>query len=288
MPWKNWLKTVWMRVRRTFKLPWNTVAWNCFRWVPCCIVCVCVCSWQWVQIVHRQIQDNGTGIRKDDLEIVCERFTTSKLKTFDDLQSIATYGFRGEALSSMSHVAHLTIQTKTANEICGYKWVDSILRRRPINQICFRYRASYEDGKLKGPIKACAGNQGTQITIEDLFYNTPQRKQMFKLPSEEYHRIFDVVSKYAVHNAGVGFSLRKADETTISLRTPATSSKIDNIRTVYGADIAKSLLSIDVDDSQLQFKLNAFVSNVKYSSKKASFLFFINHRLVESTSKSAV
>ncbi|CAK6435737.1 unnamed protein product [Pipistrellus nathusii] len=212
-----------------------------------------------------QIQDNGTGIRKEDLDIVCERFTTSKLQSFEDLANISTYGFRGEALASISHVAHVTITTKTADGKCAY-------------------RASYSDGKLKAPPKPCAGNQGTQITVEDLFYNIATRRKALKNPSEEYGKILEVVGRYAIHNSGISFSVKKQGETVADVRTLPSATTVDNIRSVFGNAVSRELIEVGCEDKTLAFKMKGYISNANYSVKKCIFLLFINHRLVESTS----
>ncbi|XP_061852862.1 DNA mismatch repair protein Mlh1 isoform X2 [Colius striatus] len=210
-----------------------------------------------------QVQDNGCGIRKEDLDIVCERFTTSKLQKFEDLASISTYGFRGEALASISHVAHVTVTTKTADAKCAF-------------------RAAYSDGKIKAPPKPCAGNQGTQITVEDLFYNVNTRRKALKNPNEEYAKILEVVGRYAIHNSGVSFSVKKQGETVSDVRTLSNASTVDNIRSIFGNAVSRELIEVSCEDASLAFKMKGYITNANYSVKKCVFLLFINHRLVES------
>ena len=95
------------------------------------------------------------------------------------------------------------------------------------------------DGKLSGNPKPCAGNQGTSILVEDLFYNIPIRKKAMKNTSDEHSRIVDVVTKYAVHNSSVGFTLKKHGETTPDVRTSSNSTPVDNIRSLYGSSVAR-------------------------------------------------
>eukprot|EP00033_Pygsuia_biforma_P004766 GCRY01005226.1.p1 GENE.GCRY01005226.1~~GCRY01005226.1.p1 ORF type:complete len:279 (-),score=45.64 GCRY01005226.1:287-1123(-) len=155
-----------------------------------------------------QIQDNGKGILKDDLGIVCERFTTSKLQQYSDLRSIQTFGFRGEALASISHVARLTIVTKTKTAPCAYRarYVDSKL-------------VPYSAGE-PAEARPCAGNDGTLITAEDLFYNVPLRLKSLNNPTKEFRLIIDCLAKYALHNSGVGVLVKKIWRCSSSLHRP--------------------------------------------------------------------
>ncbi|KAL2267678.1 hypothetical protein VTJ83DRAFT_4955 [Remersonia thermophila] len=219
-----------------------------------------------------QITDNGCGIDKDDLPILCERFTTSKLQTFEDLQTIATYGFRGEALASISHIAHLTVTTKTRDSSCAW-------------------RAHYDAGRLvpskpgQSPDpKPVAGRQGTQITVEDLFYNVPTRRRAFRSPSDEYNKIIDMVGRYAVHCDHVAFSCKKQGESSASIAIQAGASCLDRIRQLYGAAVANELTDFSTSDDRWGFKATGLATNANYSTKRTTVLLFINHRCVESSS----
>ncbi|KAM0197595.1 hypothetical protein ACHAPA_002753 [Fusarium lateritium] len=218
-----------------------------------------------------QITDNGCGIQKDDLAILCERHTTSKITTFEDLAAIATYGFRGEALASISHIAHLSVTTKTKESDLAW-------------------RAHYLDGKLapakpgqSAEPKGVAGRQGTQITVEDLFYNIQTRRRAFRSPAEEFNKIIDMVSRYAVHCKGVGFTCKKAGEASTNLSIQAHATVIDRIRQIHGSAVANELFEFSVADARWGFKAEGFTTNANYSVKKTTILLFINHRCVEST-----
>jgi DNA mismatch repair protein MLH1 len=205
------------------------------------------------------------------LPILCERFTTSKLKAFEDLTSIGTYGFRGEALASISHIAHLKVTTRTKESSCAWE-------------------AHYADGKLASPKpgqsaepKPKAGRQGTQITVEDLFYNVPSRRRAFRSASEEYAKILELVGKYAVHCLGVSFSCKKAgDNSGSSVSVPASATIKDRIRQIHGTAVANELVSLKSEDDRWGFKCEGWISNANYSAKRTNMLLFINHRSVDS------
>lgn len=214
-----------------------------------------------------QITDNGTGINKDDLGILCERFTTSKLRTFDDLSSIATFGFRGEALASISHISRVTVITKTKNDKCAWK-------------------AMYSEGKMLGDPQPVAGKNGTIIAVEDLFYNIPSRLRALRSPGEEFNKILDVVGRYGINSENIGFSCKKFGDSQLALMVKSTLGIKDRIRIVFSSSVSSKILdfNMSVSESLKDFGLisaKGYISDLDYNSKKViQPVFFINGRLV--------
>eukprot|EP00249_Psilotum_nudum_P013294 c24267_g1_i1 orf=344-2536(-) len=212
-----------------------------------------------------QISDNGHGIRYEDLPILCERHTTSKIRNFEDLQKIGTLGFRGEALASITFVAHLTVTTMTADSTHGY-------------------RVTYKDGVPEDEPRPCAAVKGSQMMVENLFYNVAARRKAFKNTNEEYGRILDLISRFAIHKIGVSFSCKKHGENRADIHTMASSSRTDAIRSVYGPGIARELIEVAATADKLscaEFQMEGYISSANYSAKKTTLVLFINDRLVE-------
>lgn len=152
------------------------------------------------------------------------------------------------------------------------------------------YRAHYDNGRLapakpgqSAEPKAVAGRPGTQITVEDLFYNVPTRRRAFRSASDEYNKIIDMVGRYAIHCAGVAFSCKKHGEASTSISVQAAATVSDRIRQIYGGNVASELIEYEVSNDKWAFKAQGWATNANYNIKKTTLLLFINHRCVEST-----
>lgn len=221
-----------------------------------------------------QITDDGDGIHTKDLSLLCERFATSKLKHYTDLQNgyINTFGFRGEALSSVSHVSRLCVITKHKNDHIGYT-------------------AMYDsNGKLINTNPCARGSKGSTIIVDDLFYNLPTRKSALKSYNEEYRSIVDVVSKYSIKYPNVSFTCRKQSNNnnvhgssiSADVRTRKDSNRKDNIRCAFGGIISNQCMDIKINIKDLNVNIDGMISNSNFSMKKRGiYIFFINGRLVD-------
>ena len=158
------------------------------------------------------VEDNGSGIDRDDLTLALDRHATSKLRTKDDLASIVSLGFRGEALASIGMVSRLQISSKPAGEAGA----------------CI----VMEDG-VKSAIQPMGMGDGTLITVEHLFRNTPARLAFQRRPETETARIVDVVVDHALAHPGCAFHLRTEQRTLLNV--PATDNMLDRLYDIMGA-----------------------------------------------------
>uniref|UniRef100_A0A0N5C8D2 DNA_mis_repair domain-containing protein n=1 Tax=Strongyloides papillosus TaxID=174720 RepID=A0A0N5C8D2_STREA len=221
-----------------------------------------------------QVQDNGCGIDKDDLKIVAERFTTSKLKSTDDFKKMQTYGFRGEALASISCISNLSITSRTKDSNVAFS-------------------ATYVSGKLEGAVKPSTGKIGTLVTVKNLFDKLNVRKVSFKNSTDERNRISDVIVRYAIENPHIAFAF-KSNSNKVSFRTTGNNNIRDCASVLLGPSIGNSLIEQNFSDKRLHFECKLVLTKPKpprvstykkdMEGNKRIFHIFINKRLVECSS----
>ena len=197
-----------------------------------------------------KVSDNGIGMDKDDTLLSVERHATSKIKEKKDVFNLSTYGFRGEALSSIAAVSKLTITTRSENSPAGYRIG------------CY--------GGVVRKFEEVSRNVGTEMEVRDLFYNTPARRKFLRKMSTEYGKIRDIVLKEALSNSNVAFSLELDGKSTIK-----TSGKgIENtILELFGKSVLKNLKKFEY----------GYLGNVEILRSSKDFIFtFVNNRYVKS------
>ena len=215
-----------------------------------------------------QVTDNGTGINKQDLTLLCERHATSKLESVGDLREVGTFGFRGEALASCSQVGRVEVSTRSRETGEEVAW-----------------RAEYVGGKLLGDPTPLAGNYGTCINVKDLFYANRVRREALMNSSEEYQKIVQVIQSYALNQAGkCSFALtRKRD--TIELQTTLAEGPVSVVKNLWNEELGGSLLPFDIEmESELGIESGGggWASRTTFHKLKSpQVILFLNGRLIE-------
>ena len=205
------------------------------------------------------VSDNGGGMSREDALIAIERHATSKISTVDDLETIQTFGFRGEALPSIASVSQFELLTRTADAVEGTK-------------------ISVEGGVVR-PVQASGCSPGTHITANNLFYNVPARLKFLKSDATELNHITNQVMWAALANPNVQFSLSHNNRSLIDVR--ACDSYIERIRLLYGKDFAENLIEFDADLPNLH--LHCFVGKPDFTKANRNYqLFFLNRRPIRS------
>jgi DNA mismatch repair protein MutL len=204
-----------------------------------------------------RVIDDGEGMTRDDAITAFERHATSKLRTADDLESITTLGFRGEALPSIASVSRLFLRTKVESDAEGTE-------------------VEFSGGKLVA-VRDIAWPGGAEVEVKDLFFNIPARRKFLKSDATESFHITNLVQHYALANPGIAFLLVNNGREAIRV-APAGSLK-ERAYQVLGGTLLKKLLEVKAESDGL--RIEGFVSNPQEqrSSRDAQYL-FVNHRFV--------
>ncbi len=208
--------------------------------------------------VQIRVTDNGTGFERDDLDIAFQKNTTSKIRCADDLMSVSSLGFRGEALSSIAAVSQLELITKQKNDLTGIRYVIH--------------------GGVKQSEEEVGCPDGTTFVVNDLFYNTPVRRKFLKTAMTEAGYVNDVMERIALSNPNV--AVKFTNNGKLIINTSGNGKLKDVIYGIYGREIAAELLAVNrkVGD----FQLSGLIAKPVISRGNRNFEnYFLNGRYIK-------
>ena len=203
-----------------------------------------------------QVADNGLGLDADDASMAFVRHATSKIATYDDLESIRTYGFRGEALASIGAVAQVAMKT-----------------RRPSDEAATLAKI---DGGGRLTISREAREPGTTVTVQNLFFNVPARKKFLKSGATEFRHVHETVQRAALSRPDVEFRFLNDENVVLHVRPSAPNERVGEL---FGDRVLESLIS--VEESTDLMSIWGFIGKPTFGQKTRSGQYlFLNHRFI--------
>lgn len=210
-----------------------------------------------------QVIDDGSGMSEEDALMCFQRHSTSKISSAEDLENITTLGFRGEALASISAVAQVELKTKTESVEMG------VMIKNHGSEII-----------ESTPVSGSQISKGTSVTVKNLFYNTPARRNFLKTNQTEFKHIYETFIRLAVANPSVSFVFINEDEEVFDLKSTNLKNRILQI---FGEEISDSLIEVDLQTDFIS--VNGYVSRPSFTKKiKQDQILYLNKRYVMSKS----
>ncbi|VAW71677.1 DNA mismatch repair protein MutL, partial [hydrothermal vent metagenome] len=208
-----------------------------------------------------RVRDNGHGIDKDDLALALSRHATSKIASLDDLENVASLGFRGEALPSIASVSRLNLQSRTATADNGWQ--------------------VQGDGREQGADPQPAAHpQGTTIEVHDLFFNVPARRKFLRTDNTEHKHLEGVFQRIALSRPDIELILRRQRKALYHLRAGHTEAdRLARVQAVLGDAFAEQAIGLDHEAAGL--RLHGWIAQPTFSRSQADLqFFFVNGRAV--------
>ena len=207
-----------------------------------------------------QVVDNGCGMSKKDAKLCFQKHTTSKITSLNDLDSIATFGFRGEALASISSVSKVTLKTKEKDMQQGLKF-------------------ELEDGKFTSE-QEISFSQGTDLAIKNLFYNTPARQKFLKKRETENRHITQLFQAFCLSYLDIHFKLFVDGRQTI--QCPPTNDIIKRSAQLWGHNFAQNMIPVETKKDEGKPHISGAISNHQYFRyDRGNIFLFVNNRWVK-------